>query len=156
MHSGTPFWSLSSTAVAPRRSKSLSVLSAAASIFSSRSALTVVLAELNFSLNSLYSFSSKIRYAKTKVLRPESAYSFMCLLVSSSNFLPVGASLLNITLSAPLLRSNILPSGSLTITDIRFLELLNSNIFRSSYFLSTGAFRLGSHSRTIILVWDLL
>uniref|UniRef100_A0A2P2MIG9 Phospholipid-transporting ATPase n=1 Tax=Rhizophora mucronata TaxID=61149 RepID=A0A2P2MIG9_RHIMU len=76
MQSGTPFWSLSSTAVAPRRIRSLSILSVTSSINISRSALTEFLASLNSLLKTLYSSSLSSRYASINVLRPASAYSF--------------------------------------------------------------------------------
>ena len=94
----TPFWSLSSTAVAPRRIKSFSIFSATSSIISSRSALTEFLASVNSSLNLLYSSSSSSRYANSKVLKPALAYSLACSWVCSSNSLPFFASLSNMTL----------------------------------------------------------
>ncbi|KAF8053343.1 hypothetical protein N665_1427s0007 [Sinapis alba] len=48
----TPFWSLSSTAVAPRRIKSFSTFSVTSSINDSLSALTELLASLILSLKS--------------------------------------------------------------------------------------------------------
>uniref|UniRef100_A0A8R7RAJ2 Uncharacterized protein n=1 Tax=Triticum urartu TaxID=4572 RepID=A0A8R7RAJ2_TRIUA len=54
----TPFCSLSSTAAAPNRIKSLSIKSVASSISSSRSALTEFLAAVKFLSNLVYSISS--------------------------------------------------------------------------------------------------
>uniref|UniRef100_A0A2P2MIH6 Phospholipid-transporting ATPase n=2 Tax=Rhizophora mucronata TaxID=61149 RepID=A0A2P2MIH6_RHIMU len=106
MHSGTPFCSLSSTAVAPRRTSSLSILSAIRSTNTSLSAVTVVLAFINSVCQVLYSSSPSSRNATTKVRKPASAYFLIHALVSASNIRPSFESLSNITLSAPLERSN--------------------------------------------------
>ena len=91
----TPLWSLSSTTVALRRIKSLSIFSSTSSIVSSQSALTEFLAFVNSLLNSLYSSLSSPHYASTKVLKPALAYLLVCPLVCSSNSLPFFESLSN-------------------------------------------------------------
>ena len=55
-----------------------------------------------------------------------------CYSLPSLVFMSMGLSSSDSTESAPLVRTLILPSGSLTMTDIRFLDEVNSIMFRIS------------------------
>mmetsp|Transcript_59048 Transcript_59048/g.189909 ORF Transcript_59048/g.189909 Transcript_59048/m.189909 type:complete len:285 (-) Transcript_59048:1059-1913(-) len=129
MVSGTLSCSLSSMAVTPTTSISVSISTATFVRAPSRSSISRCAASYFFCHFSAYTVLSCLR-ATTKVLKPSLANSVR-FFTTASWFLG-SAALSSITLSAPLHRSRYLPS-IFTTTDMRFLVESNWFTARTSY-----------------------
>ena len=139
--SGTPSYRLSYTAVEPRTFKSYSIILATFSIFRYLSGPWILRALWYFSSQSSYCASVSLFSQTKRVLNPSVACSdklwavrslISCYSLPSGVFRSIWERSSDRTESAPFVSTLILPSGSLIMTDIRFLEEVNSIIFRIS------------------------
>jgi len=133
MVSATWSWSLSSIAVEPINSRSISISS---SIFATSSSLLVKdsLALFDFSNHFMNSSSSTYLSARYRVLNPSDAYlsTSFYVLAKIEEFLEFLDNLSSMTLSAPLHIRIILFYGSRNMQLIRLRSLVNSWTERSS------------------------
>jgi len=135
--SGTSSYNLSSIAVDPINSKSVSI-SAFASSRSRSLSLILIEVLLKSSFHSSYYLGSSFFWAKYKVLKPSRAYSLQYIRVLSKISFWPGYSKFSMTESAPLVSSQISSVlVSLTMTDILLRLLVNSHTFRSLYYFSS-------------------
>mmetsp|Transcript_6500 Transcript_6500/g.11221 ORF Transcript_6500/g.11221 Transcript_6500/m.11221 type:complete len:277 (+) Transcript_6500:835-1665(+) len=100
--SGTPSCSLSSTAVDPNTSRSLSISSASLALIASRSLRSAVLASIHAAFHASYSFAGMVRLARMSVRNPADANSVASAKVFCANGLSVARMRCKITSSAPL------------------------------------------------------
>ena len=133
--SGTPSWSRSSIAVAPSSSRSRSTSSAARSSASTRPCTLVAAASYRCA-QTRYSSSASSRFAMHSVRRPSPAYVSSAATVASRHAC-CAPSRGSSTVSAPLQKSVIRPSGRRTTVDMRFRAEVNSHTCSTSY--SCGA-----------------